>query len=86
MAEHHAAYVWLIGLVFLVAVTGLSVWRGMESPTGHAVAVPRVNPCYSCEGSPVCAVKGARAYNYENACAAACDGARVVANDVCERI
>jgi len=86
--DHHAAVLWITGVVFIVVMTGAYMVLGPSgSPTGHVVLDPVADhPCGSCSGSPVCAVKGEKVYNYENACAAACDGARILSANVCERI
>jgi len=88
---------YIIGIVILVAAVGywtVAPERSVvlidgvagDGISGNVVLSPSADDCSGCEGSPVCAVKGQKAFNYPSACAAVCDGARVVYDDVCERI
>ena len=73
----------IIGLVGLVLAGGVLVMDG-DAPSGRVVAGP--DPCASCEGVPVCAAQGAVVDTYPSACAATCDGARVVYERPCKDI
>lgn len=85
----------IISIVFIVGFVGFltvmphsadTTTSGQSnSPTGNVVLEQQSN-CGACNGDPVCAVKDTKAYNYPSACAASCDGARVLYGDVCERI
>lgn len=89
-------HLWMIlGIVTLVAVVGVvtvlpaggpDVAQGDGLTANVIYAQEREIDCGACSGSPVCAAKGDTAFNYENACKAQCDGARILYDSVCERI
>ena len=84
-AEERYLFV-LLGIVLLVGVIGfLTIDRsGSETPAGNVID----EACRSCPafGVPVCAVRGATAFDYPNACLAACDDARVILDGPCRSI
>jgi hypothetical protein len=71
----------ILTIVAAVLFTGWLTIANPGTPTGHVV-----DPCASCEGLPVCAGKDGVASNYGSACAAMCDDARVIYQDLCEKI
>ncbi|HIH24502.1 TPA: hypothetical protein HA251_05695 [Candidatus Woesearchaeota archaeon] len=85
----------ILGIVLIVAVVGLVTVLPApqfeplddDAITGNVVASQeRATDCAACQGKPVCATKGTTAYNYASACGAECDSARIIYDDVCERI
>lgn len=88
---HHTDWA-LLSLVFLLGVVVLvgiyTVRSPSDAPTLVGAAVSPSGPdfCTKCSGSPVCAAKDDVVLTYENSCAAACDGAKIIFADVCERI
>jgi hypothetical protein len=74
----------IVGIVFLVGAIGfMSI--SSNGITGNAVYEQQPS-CDACTGTPVCAAKLGRVTNYPNACAAECEGAKVVYDNACERI
>lgn len=89
------ALLMIVSIVFVVGLVGLltvlpSTDGGRKFAsndlTGNVVVDATANECGSCFGVPVCAAKDGRARNYDNACAARCDDAKILYNAVCERI
>jgi hypothetical protein len=90
----------IVSIVFVVGFVGfLTVMPRTEVSTSETTSEsdgltgnvilaqpPASDACASCNGDPVCAVKDIKAYNYPSACAAHCDNAKVIFDDLCERI
>jgi len=76
----------LLGLVLVVSVVGFLTLRGQgssaDAPTGRVILEEACRTCPETV-APVCAVLDDRVREYENACLAACDGARILLMDAC---
>ena len=86
------ALLMIIGIVFAVALVGFVTVMPQPAADGltgrvvEPIAQSPVDECSHCAGDPVCGGKDGKASNYDNACAARCEGARVLYADLCERI
>ena len=74
----------ILALLVAVGVYTITPQEYFDSMSG--MVVYSAADCSRCFGTPICAVKGQRAINYESACAATCDNARVIYDDFCEKI
>jgi hypothetical protein len=77
-----------IGYVALIAVTAAAIAIGAAGPSQakskKKMAPPPPQPvfCFNM-GTPVCATKAGAKYTFANACWAAREGAKVIANKAC---
>lgn len=80
----------LLGMVLVVSIIGFLTLRPLGPPASDAMTgqVIRDGACRACPETrdPVCAVFDGRVREYENACLAACDDARILLMDSCVAI
>ena len=86
------AIVFVVGLVGFLTVlphTDIGASIAQNDLTSNVVqdtASATTDACGHCVGSPVCGGKNGKAIDYPSACAAQCDGARIVFGQECSRI
>lgn len=80
----------LLGMVLVVSIIGFLTLRPLGPSASDAMTgqVIRDGACRACPetSDPVCAVLDDHVREYENACLAACDGARILLMGACDEI